>query len=169
LALVDADAGGLEAAPEMLVLQPQPQVSEFAAAAAAAGLELEEAAALALERTLALSDATLFGLDRETARRMLRRAAMSAQAHAALSDADAAHVRRLSAGQRLPLPVSMPPTVAVPERLLRRAAAYVKENPLRAAAVPEMVRWEIAARLEGRTLLEWALKTLGATAVRGAA
>jgi hypothetical protein len=149
------------AAEERLFLRPSTRLDRFAAASAALGLDPEEAVRLALEHALALEDAAALGFDVDGARRRLNRAAEGAQAKRPLGDVEAARVRRLGVA----LPRSAPPfaeglSVSLPERLLTRARDSLTESAIRPAVVTEMVTWQIAASLAGRTLGEWALRTL---------
>ncbi|HVY79066.1 MAG TPA: hypothetical protein VG898_11220 [Solirubrobacterales bacterium] len=131
-------------------------------AAAAAGLDLPEAVSLGLQRALVLADAPAIGIDSEVARRRLRDAAADARPAFPLGDAEAARVRGLS----FPTPVAparlnAPVVVPVPPRTLVRARGNVPVSRLCSAAVPEMISWEVAALLAGRTMGEWALLNLG--------
>jgi hypothetical protein len=159
LRLVRAGSGG--AVEEKLLLEPSARLDRFAAASAALGLDTEEAVRLALEHALALEDAAALGLDVDGARRRLNRAAEGAQAQRPLGDEEAARVRRL--GAAVPRPAQALPdglTVSLPEGLLTRARDSLTESAIRPAVVAEMVSWQIAAALAGRTLGEWALRTL---------
>lgn len=146
---------------EQVLLAPSSRLERFAAAASAAGLDLGEAVSLALEHALALEDAAAFSLDSDTARRLLNRAAREARASRPLGAVEAAYIRRLGAGsakQGSSLPDGL--AVAVPERVLTRARDSLAEAAIRPAVVKEMVAWQIAATLAGRTLGEWALHAL---------
>ena len=152
------EAGGEE---RVLLLPRSPRLERFAAASAAAGLEVPEAVRLALEHALALRDAAAFGLDGDTARRLLNRAAAGTRASRPLGDGEAACLRRLT--RQAPKP-----TAALPERLKVRLDARtstrvrdsLSESAIRPAVVEEMISWQVAATLEGRTLSEWALHSL---------
>jgi hypothetical protein len=116
---------------------------------------------LALEHGLALRDAAAFGLDADTARRLLNRAAAGARASRPLGDGEAAYLRRLS--QRAPKPPTALPErldVKLDERTSTRVRDSLNESAIRPAVVEEMIAWQIAATLEGRTLGEWALHSL---------
>jgi hypothetical protein len=157
LRLVSSGPGG----EERLQLGPSQRLREFAAAAAAAGLGAEEAVRLAIERALALADATAFGLDPDAARALLSRAAGSAQPVRPLPPARAAYVRGLgNGGPRQPAETAAGLVVSLPGPLLTRARDSVSEAALDPAAVPGTIAWEVAAALEGRTMGEWALRTL---------
>lgn len=154
-------SGPVGAKAEQVLLPASPRLERFAAAACAAGLELEEAVGLALEHGLALEDAADLGFDSDNARRLLNHAADQARASRPLGSAEAAYIRRLGAGPAKhsgPLPDGL--AVAVPERLLTRARGSLSEATIRHAVVKEMIAWQIAATLAGRTLGEWALHAL---------
>lgn len=146
---------------ERILLPPSLRLERFAAASAAAGLDTEEAVVLALEYALALEDAAAFGLDADTARRRLNRTATSVRAERPLGAREAAYVRRLGAREPRPLP-SLTDGLAVlaPERVLTRVRGSVTEAAIRPAVVEEMIAWQIAATLAGRTMGEWALRSL---------
>lgn len=163
LSLVRTPPNGSHRRPsgERLRLPPSPRLTAFVAAAAEAGLGPSEATRLALERALALADAGVFPFDVEVARRRLRRAAKEAHPCRPLTPAQAAYMRTLSpARPRPPINVSAGLVVELPDRVLTRSRDTVAEAALHAGAVPEMVAWEIAATLAGRTMGEWALRTL---------
>lgn len=146
---------------EGVALQPSPSLSAFAEAAATAGLGLPEAVALGLERALVLHDATAIGFDSEIARRRLSAAAAQARPTIPLGDADAARVRALGLPQPVAPPdLTAPCVVRVPPRTLARARGRVSADDLQPLAVREMVAWETAATLAGRTMGEWALLVL---------
>jgi hypothetical protein len=149
---------------ERLLIPPSKRLREFVCSAAEAGLDAPDAVRLALERALALVDAAAFGLDMEAARGTLTHAAESAQASRPLTQAQAAYVRSLGkATARPPAPVEEGLVVTLPDRVLTPARDTVSESAFQAAVVPEMLAWEIAAALEGRTMCEWALRTLART------
>jgi hypothetical protein len=153
--------GAEVAGEERLILPPSPRLTEFLEAAAQAGLEAAEAVCLALERALSLSDAAAFGLDAEDARRRLWQAARGAQARRALTPSQSAYIRRLQGAKPLPAAdTSDGLVVALPDRVLTRVRDEIGERAIRRDVVEEMVSWELAATLEGRTLNEWALRTL---------
>jgi hypothetical protein len=148
----------------VLRLARSPRLDRFAATAAAAGLEVAEAVRLALAQALALEDARVFGLDADTARRLLNRAAAGARAARPLGEGEAAYLRRLTS--RTPKPVlALPPNLEVEldERTSTRVRGALTEAAIRPAVVEEMIAWEIAATLDGRTLGEWALHRLAAS------
>jgi hypothetical protein len=155
---------GAEAFPtEYLVLPPSRRLDDFVAASAARDLDAPTAVRLALERALAVTDAAAFSLDVETARRLLRASARQARAKRALTPAHAHYVRKLVGARPRPaLDVGDGLHVAVPDRVLVRVRGTVSLTALRADVVPEMVAWEIAATLAGRTMGEWALRVLAA-------
>jgi len=152
-------AGGHEES--ALLLFRSPRLERFASAAAAEGLQFDEAVRLALEHGLALKDVAAFGLDADTARRLLNRAAAGSRASRPLGDADAAYLRRLTHRSKMP-PPSLPQSIKVKldERTSTRVRDSLSESAIRPAVVEEMVFWKTAATLEGRTMSEWALHTL---------
>jgi hypothetical protein len=144
-----------------LLLSRSIRLERFAAASATAGLDLPEAIRLALQHALALQDAAAFGLDADAARRRLNRAAAGARASRPLGDGEASHLRRLT--QRSSRPVVELPArleVKLDERTSTRVGDSLDESAIRPAVVAEMIRWQVAALLEGRTLGEWALHSL---------
>jgi hypothetical protein len=150
---------------EGVFLPPSPRLEEFLAAAIAEGLEPAEATRLGLERFFALADVTPLGLNTGTSRRLLGEAAARARPSHPPAPREAARVRAL--GMRRPVPAvdaSAGLKVAVPDRLLTRIGDRVPARALHASFVPEMVRWELAAALEGRTMGEWVLRTLAVAA-----
>lgn len=146
---------------QVLRLPASPRLDRFAAASAEAGLELREAVRLAIDHALALQDAGAFGLDADTARRLLNRAAAGARASRPLGARSAEQVRRLGSGSPKPA-ASLPDglEVELSERVLARIGAPLTEAAIRPAVVEEMISWQIAATLAGRTLGEWALHAL---------
>jgi len=149
------------AALEVLELPASPHLESFVRAAARAGLDAERGVCLGLERELVLRDAAVFGLEAETARRILRRAAVAARPRLAVPPQLAQRVRSLQMPRpRAAIDVSEGLLVTVPDRLLARVPGQIPASALRQAAVPEMVGWEIAATLQGRTMGEWALRAL---------
>jgi hypothetical protein len=160
LRLVGASHGA-EGQKRTLLLLRSPRLERFAAAAAAAGLDLPQAVRFALEHGLALQDAAAFGLDADTARRLLNRAAAGARATRPLGDGEAARLRRLT--QRAPRPAAALPErlkVKLDDRTSTRVRDSLNESAIRPAVVEEMISWQVAATLEGRTVGEWALHTL---------
>jgi len=144
-----------------LVVPPGPALDRFVAAAAAHGLAAPDAVRLALERELTLADSDGLGWARELTRHVLTTAAGSARARRALTPAQAAYVRSLTIGRPVrSVDVSQGLTVGLPERMRTRLAGPVPGGALDAGVVPEMVGWETAAALDGRSMAEWALKIL---------
>jgi hypothetical protein len=159
LAVARPDPAGRESHP--LVLPASPRLQAFVAESSAAGLDVVNAVRLALERSLAIMDASLFGVDVVTARRLLGGAARRARPERALTPTHAAYVRELTVTRpRQPTDVSDGLRVTIPERVLVRARGEVRQTALRPAVVGEMVAWEVAATFAGRTMGEWALATL---------
>jgi hypothetical protein len=143
------------------VLSPSSQLTDFIERAADLGLGAAEAVRLGLERALVLLDAQLLGFNVESARGLVAHAAAATRPAQPLSGAEAAHVRRLSARRPVPATdVSNGLTVSICQPILTRARGAVPETALHVAGVEEMLAWEIAARLEGRPMGEWALKAL---------
>lgn len=159
----DPSAGGSG----RLVLPKSARLQAFVAEASAVGLDVADAVRLALERSLAIADASLFAIDVVTARRLLGGAARRARPERPLTPDHARYVRELTAARpRQPADVSDGLRVTVPERVLVRARGEVRQTALRPAAVAEMVAWEVAATLAGRTMGEWALATLAGARCR---
>lgn len=144
--------------PEQIRLHPSPRLEHFVATAAESGLEAHEAVRLGLEHALCLKDAGRFAADVEAGRHLLVRAASRARPVHAMVPAQAAYVRRLTTKRRVTaLDVTQGLLVQVPDRLICRARATLPENSLHAEVVEEMISWEVAAMLCGRTMGEWAL------------
>jgi hypothetical protein len=102
-------------------------------------------------------DLSRLGPKLDSSHRLLWTAARKARADVALAPTTAAWVRQLSRARPVPIvSVRSGMSVRVSDRLLSRAGE-VTTRSLRAEAVPEMVAWEIAAALSGRTMSEWAL------------
>lgn len=162
LQLVRSDPDVQQVGEDRLHLPRTPRLQKFLTAAAAAGLDPSDAVRLGLERTLVLEDACdAFPIDVESARRELRRAAARTRALRPLTPTQAARVRALSAGQARDLEELAPVLViALPDRVTTRARERLTELALHEGVVAEMIAWEIAATLEGRTMCEWALSTL---------
>lgn len=161
LTLIHSTPREREPGVERLTLRPTPRLHAFLDQAAGAGLGPDQAVELAIERALALHDSHRLAPDVETARDRLNQAAAAARPHHALTSEQAAYVRRLAI--RRPIDgraVDQPLRVKVADRLLVRARATLTTAALRADAVDEMVAWEAAAALDGRTMGEWALYTL---------
>lgn len=155
-------SGSASSRRERILLPPSARLERFAAAAAAAGLDLQEAVVLALEHALVLEDAVAFGLDADTARRRLNKVAANARAKRPLGAEEAAYVRHLNVRQPHPPPsLASGLAVSAPERILSRVRSSVTETAVRQAVVKEMIAWQIAATLAGRTMGEWALRELG--------
>ena len=147
---------------EGVFVPPSPRLDDFVAVAAERGLHAPEAVRLGLERHFALIDTRRFGLDVDTCRRLLCERASATAPRRSLSGGEAARARRLAMSR----PVAPAATgdglrVAIPGRLLTRFGERVPGRAFRAAHVAEMVQWELAATLEGRTIGEWALLTVG--------
>lgn len=152
---------GVSGEERVLLLPRSPRLERFVAASAAAGLEVPEAVRLALEHALALRDAAAFGLDSDTARRLLNRAAGGTRASRPLGDGEAAYLRRLT--RRAPRPAPELPErlkIKLDARTSTRVRGSLSESAIRPAVVEEMISWQVAATLEGRTLGEWALHSL---------
>jgi hypothetical protein len=163
LSLVNSSAASVRQTTEdRLHLPPSRRLDRFIATAAARGLSPSDAVRLALERALVLVDACeAFPLDVESARLALRRAAAATQPLRQLSNAQSSYVRALGVGR--PQRVESHSDgliVALPDRLITRARDTLTELALHEGAVAEMISWEIAATLEGRTMCEWALNVL---------
>lgn len=161
LSLLPASGGAAASETELPSLPPSLSLEGFLGEAARAGLEPAEAVRLALERALVLQDACEFPLDVESARRLLRRAAAGARPQRELPPGLAAYLRELSARRPCTPPrLQSDLQVELPERLLIRARAEAGESAFHAGAVAEMIAWEIAAVLKGRTMAEWSLRVL---------
>lgn len=152
----------LHAGEDHLHLEPTPRLRKFLAAAASAGLDAADAIRLALERALTLEDAcNAFPLDVESVRRELRQAAARSHPLRELTSTHAGYVRGLSTGRpRQADELDEGLVVALPDRVTTRARGQLTELALHEGVVAEMIAWEIAATLEGRTMCEWALSTL---------
>jgi hypothetical protein len=138
------------------------ELREFLRTAADAGIEHELAIRLGLDRALLLGDAGDLGLHVERARRILNVASCEPRASVALGEGQSAHLRRLYGGGAIfaePLRGDAL-SVSLPEEILTLARGSVRQSALHAAAVEEMLAWERAARVGGRTMREWGLKTL---------
>jgi hypothetical protein len=149
-------------AEEQLCLTSSPRLVRFFEVAARVGLDVTLAVRLALERALVLVDGQSLRLGSEQVRRLLNEASEDARATCPLSAQQAAYVRLLYSGSQAP-PVSIGGqlNVTLPDDLMTRARTTVSETALHEGVVAEMLAWERAASLEGRTMLEWALVTLG--------
>jgi len=155
----DSVPAGLQ---EQLCLTPSPRLVRFFEAAAKAGLDVTLAVRLALERALVLLDGQSLRLDSEHVCQLLNEASKDVRATCPLSARQAAYVRLLYSGSQAP-PVSIGHqlSVPVPDDVMTRARTAVSATALTEDAVPEMLAWERAARLQGRTMLEWSMVTLG--------
>jgi hypothetical protein len=143
------------------VIPATPAIQRFLAIAAGAGLAPPDAVRLAIERELILIDADPLGLGIEATRYALGKAAAQARPTIALTTGQGAYVRALAA--RRPLQATVPDEpfhVAIPDQLLARSRGLVTTTALDPDAVDEMIAWEIAAALAGRSMTEWALKQL---------
>jgi len=150
--------GGRPGQPELIRLRPSPRLQCFVTTAAESGLEAQEAVQLGLEHALCLRDAGRFAADVEAGRHLLVRAASKARPVHAMVPAQATYVRKLTTKRPIgALDVAEGLQVRVPDRVLCRARAALPEHSLHAAIVEEMIAWEIAAILCGRTMNEWAL------------
>jgi hypothetical protein len=154
-------------AEDQLHLRQTPRLRKFLAAAAAAGLEPSDAVRLGLQRALVLEDACdAFTIDVESARLELRQAAARTRPLRQLTPSQAVYVRTLSASQaKKPADFGPVVVVSLPDRVTTRVRDRLSELSLHEGVVAEMIAWEVAATLEGRTMCEWALSTL-ATARR---
>jgi hypothetical protein len=157
-----APEGSAPVLEDHLHLPPSLRLNRFVAAAAAAGLDPEDAVRLALERALALADAcAAFAIDVETSRCLLRRVASAARPLRQLTAAHSSYVRALAACKQKPVgDLSDGLVVALPDRVVTRARGELTELALHEGVIEEMISWEIAAKLEGRTMCEWVLSTL---------
>jgi hypothetical protein len=147
---------------ETVTLARTAQLERFLQTAAGRGLCSQQALRLAIERALVLIDAEALGLDRGAASHLLCALAASASVHRPLSGERAVYVRRLGAGRPEPTCEIGPTfTVKLPPALIERARGVVSPGALSEDAVEEMIAWELAATLDGRTMSEWALLALG--------
>jgi hypothetical protein len=168
LKLVPPPAAGWRRTPGRLALRPFPALTAFVAVAAEAGLHAADAARLALERALVLRDIAPLGFDLDAARHDLLLVAATARPRRPLDAGQARHIRVLRLGRRVrQQDVSRGLVLTLPERLLTRAREVAQPETFDARVVPELVAWEIAATLEGRTMGEWALTVLAAARVAG--
>jgi hypothetical protein len=156
-----AESGGGAGSGERLRLLPTTGVERFLDAAAASGLDSETAVQLGVERFLVLIDASAYGLASSAARAHLNEAATRARAQLPLGPREAAELRRLNAARPLPSGRHRCElVVCLPERMLTRFHRYSASCRFDSEGVDEMLAWDIAARLEGRTMTEWALHVL---------
>lgn len=143
---------------EELKLAPSAQLTRFIDTAARSGLIGRDAVPLGIERALVLMDASKLARDLDASRRALSCAAREARPERGLSPDHAAWVRVLTTRRPVPTEdVSEGLSVAVPDRVLCRAAGVVPVGSLHAGAVGEMIAWELAATLAARSMSEWAL------------
>lgn len=134
------------------------RLQTFIDAAAVVGLGPDDAIRLGVERGLVVIDLARLGRGLDGSRRLLRAAAQEARAKVALAPAVAAWVRHLSMSKAVrAADVAEGIAVQLPDQLLSRASDGLDARSLRADVVEEMVAWEIAAALSGRTMGEWAL------------
>jgi hypothetical protein len=147
---------------EALYVPGSERLQHFVDAAAIAGLGPDDAIRLGVERGLVLLDLGRLGRGLNGTRRLLRTAAQEARPEMALAPATAAWVRLLSMARPVPAAnVGEGIVVRLPDRLLCRASDGLDARSLRAEVVAEMVAWERAAALNGRTMGEWALSLSG--------
>ena len=144
-----------------------PALQAFLAAAATAGISTGSAVELAVERGLVLLDGQGLGLDVERVRSILNRAARDARVAGALGAKAGRHHWALS-GEYPAVGASNDGelTVELPERLLTRLRPGILPDCLTSRAVAEMVAWERAAVLEGRSMSEWAALALAGALLR---
>lgn len=155
-------AGSIDAV-GVISLPKEPGVVRFLEVSADAGLAASDAVRLALTRALVLADIGPFGFDVMAARHLLRTVAASARPRRPLAPEQASYARRLSMGRPTSAPsMTTDLSVCVPEMLLSRAEEKVRPATFSPEIVSEMVAWELAATLDGRTMGEWALTTLAA-------
>jgi hypothetical protein len=148
-------------------LAQTPALQAFLATAATAGIGTRQAVELAVERGLVLLDGQGLGLDVERVRSTLNCAARSARVCRALGEKAAGHLWALSGETHAVSALSDDGlTVELPERLLTRLRPGILPDCLTSRAVAEMVAWERAAVLEGRSMSEWAALTLAAAVRR---
>jgi hypothetical protein len=148
-------------------LAPNPVLKAFLSTAATAGVGSTQAAELAVERALVLLDGQGLGLDVERVRSTLNQAAYGARVTGPLGPQAAGHLWALSGQNRAVAESSEDGlTVELPERLLIRLRPGILPDCLTSRAVAEMVNWERAAVLEGRSMSEWAALSLAAAVRR---
>lgn len=135
---------------------------ELAAEAAAAGLRLPEAAALAIEARLLLDDLAHGGTPTGLVTALLNRAAASERVDLPVAGSFGDYIRHLSA--RRPVAAQLPEhrTVEVPValRLLARAVQLPRAAPFAPVRFNDLIDWEVAAAISGRTLSEWGYLTV---------
>jgi hypothetical protein len=151
---------------EPVVLTDPRAAKQVAAQALESGIAPAQALALLAEGHLLRMDVEGLGLRWQHVRATLGAAARSAQIQRRLSAADATYLRSLMSGDQRPrrtVAAAGPIRGALSVRVLRR----VGSAELRLAAgepLAELKNWEIAAVVQGRTLNEWAMSTLLASA-----
>jgi hypothetical protein len=156
-------------APE-LALRPTPHLRRFLATAAEYGLAPGEAVRLGLEHQMALEDLEVLRVERGALRAILAAMAARARPSRGLADADADRVRRLVLASPLPEPeLTGTLTFALPPRLWTRLEGLLSPELLDYRAVGEMIAWERAAILTGRTMGEWAFASALSGVARGLA
>jgi hypothetical protein len=140
---------------------------QLAAEAAARGLELDQAAGLLVERALALRDAESLGIPSGAAREALD-SAVNSLTRLAVPASTARYVRSLVAqlATARPREAEGVRQLALPVRLIARAAALDFAKVLVARDLDEAIRFEIAAASCGRTMSEWAMFVLASAAKR---
>jgi len=145
-----------------LSLPASPQLTEFLEAVAGVGLDVSLAVRLTVERALVLHDAQWFRIALNNIRPTLNRAAADTRASQPLSAKQSAYVRTLNRRTpRTALRVTDHLEVLIPDDLITRLReSAVRESRLLYEAVPEILNWERAARLQGHTMTEWAFKVL---------
>jgi hypothetical protein len=118
-------------------------------------VDVDVAAALAAERSLLLSE---LGDDTDRAARVL-----DSHAHASVGTpigaAEAAYLRSLQTRAAAQRRLDDCPSVRIPARL-RRRVSELRFDALSEIELQQAVDWEQAAVLEGRTMSEWAWRTL---------
>jgi len=175
LPVISADAPGIAPAGircrpsdrrQTISLDRTPAITTFAAAAADMGLSIEQASAIVAEHHLVLADAVTLGLRRDQAQAALCAATDHARATLPLTPASAAYLRELGA-RSIPWAGEigeMSGRVAFPTRLIERMPPDTVVTILNPDAVAEALAWERAAVLSGRTMSEWAMFVLLASA-----
>jgi len=151
-----------------LALHPVPRVRRFLSVAAQYGLAPDDAVRLALEHHLALVDLQALRVEEGALRATLGAVATRTRPSSSLCTADAARVRRLTLGRPLSaLELTDPLTFALPARLCTRLDGLLSPELLDHRVVGEMIAWERAAILAGRTMGEWALASALSSFPRG--
>jgi len=151
-----------------LALRPGPRVRRFLSVAAQYGLAPDDSVRLAVEHHLALEDLQALRIEEGALRAMLGAVAARARPSSSLDAADAVRARRLSLARPLPaLELTDQLTFALPSRLCTRLDGILPSELLDHRAVREMIAWERAAILAGRTMGEWALGSAVSCLARG--